>query len=193
MIPILLAAALSCGELKPPEIGALAGKDTKVTLALEKTSLDRVFKALGEQAGFRVTFRGFTPVVTVHQENLAVEQVLGDLARQYGLLVRADGRDRLEVKGAVASGVGGVSPPVGKDLIRSRPEACPATGGKVVLLLVVCEDGHVAAVSVAPGTEDPAVGACLVETVRGMTFEPARKDGKPVAVSYTLTVQVPSN
>lgn len=193
MIPLLLAASLSCAELKQPEIAALAGKDTKVTLKLEKTSLDRVFKALGGQAGFRATFRGFTPVVAVRYEDLPVQDVLGDLARQYGLLVRADGRDRLEVEGAVASGVGGVSPPVGKDLIRSRPEACPASGGKVVLLLVVCEDGHVAAVSVAPGTEDPAVGACLVETVRGMTFEPATRDGKPVAVTYTLSVEVPSD
>ncbi|HEX5045230.1 MAG TPA: hypothetical protein VFV75_20205, partial [Candidatus Polarisedimenticolaceae bacterium] len=71
MIAVLLAATLkvttppplTCAELKPPEIAALAGKDTKVTLSLEKTSLDRVFKALGEQAGFKPTFRGYTPVV----------------------------------------------------------------------------------------------------------------------------------
>ena len=115
MIPLLLAAALTCAELKPPEIAALAGKDAKVTLSMEKTSLDRVFRALGEQAGFKPTFRGYTPIVTVAYRDLALAQVLDDLASRFGLGIGSPAPDRLEVHAGATAGVGGVGVPEGKE------------------------------------------------------------------------------
>ena len=205
MISLLLAATLkmttppplTCAALKPPEIAALAGKDTKVTLAVEKTSLDRVFKALGEQAGFKPSFRGFTPVIGAHYADAPLRQVLADLAERYVLRIQATAPDRLEIAGPIASGVGGVTPPLGKSAPLSRPSSCPdpvgarsqAAVGKVVFQVVVCEDGHVGAVAIAPDTASSVQADCLLDSVRRLTFEPATKDGKPVAVSYTLSVE----
>jgi len=199
MIALLLAATLktatpaplSCAELKPPEIAALAGKDTKVTLSLEKTSLDRVFQALGEQAGFKVTFRGFTPVVSVAFSGRGLEDVLRDLSTGYGLLTRAAGPDRLEVRAPVAAGVAGVGKPSIKQ--QKNPEPDTSTphrlSGKVILQVVVCEDGKVGAIAVAPGTEQPALIDRATEAVREWTYAPALKEGKPVAVSFATLVE----
>ena len=199
MISLLLAATLktatppplTCAELRPPVIAALAGKDTKVTLKLEETSLDRVFRALGEQAGFKPTFRGFTPVVSVAFSDQSMEDVLANLHARYGLLLRAPGPDRLEVRAPVAPGLAGVGTPSIKQ--QKKPEADTSTPhrlfGKVVLQVVVCEDGKVGAVAVAPGTEQPALIDRATEAVREWTYAPALKEGKPVAVSFTTVVE----
>ena len=186
MIPLLLAAALTCAELKPPEIATLAGTHTKVTLAMEKTSLDRVFKALGEQAGFKSTFRGYTPIVTVAYREIPLEQVLDDLAADYGLAIRSLGPDRLEVRAGATAGVGGVGVPAGKE--RTPPAPVAGLSGKVVLYALICEDGTVRAISEAPGTDEPGLVQAAVDAVRGWTYAPATKDGKPVAVAMTVIV-----
>ncbi|HEX5041355.1 MAG TPA: energy transducer TonB, partial [Candidatus Polarisedimenticolaceae bacterium] len=175
----------------PPEIAALAGKDTKVTLSLEKTSLDRVFKALGEQAGFKPTFRGYTPVVSVNFSGRGLEDVLGDLHALYGLLIRAQGPDRLDVRAPLAVGVAGVGRPTIKR--KKDPELADDRTqrlfGKVVLQVVVCEDGSVGAIAVGPGTQEPKLISPAQDAVRQWIFEPAQKDGKPVAVSLTTSVE----
>ena len=194
MISLLLAAALkmatrpplTCAELKPPEVAALAGKNAKVTLDLEKTSLDRVFRALGEQAGFSTTFRGHTPIVTVTYRDLSLVDVLDDLASRYGLVVRGTGPDRLEVRGAATAGVGGVGVPEGKE--RTPPAPVAGLAGKVVLYAVICEDGTVQALSQAPGTDEPRLVQPAIDAVRRWTYVPAQKDGKPVAVAMTVIV-----
>jgi len=186
VIPLLLAAALTCAELKPPEIAALAGKDTKVTLDLEKTSLDRVFKALGEQAGFKPTFRGYTPIVTVAYREIPLEQVLDDLSADYGLAIQSPGPDRLEVRAGATAGVGGVGVPEGKE--RTPPAPVAGLSGKVVLYALICEDGTVRAISEAPGTDEPRLVQAATDAVRGWTYAPATKDGKPVAVAMTVIV-----
>jgi hypothetical protein len=187
VIPLLLAAVLTCAELKPPAIGTLAGKDTKVTLALEKTSLDRVFKALGEQTGFKPTFRGYTPIVTVAYREIPLEQVLDDLSADYGLAIRSLGPDRLEVRAGATAGVGGVGVPEGRE--RTPPAPVPGLAGKVVLYALICEDGRVQALTEAPGTEEPRLVQPAIEAVRGWTYEPAKKNGEPVAVSFTVVVE----
>jgi TonB family protein len=194
VISLLLAATLkmsapaplTCAELTPPEIAGLAGKDTKVTLDLEKTSLDRVFKALGEQAGFKPSFRGHTPIVTVGYRDLPLAEVLDDLASRFGLAIRSTGPDRLEVRGGATANLGGVGVPEGKE--RTPPAPVPGLGGKVVLYVLVCEDGTVRAVSEAPGTDEPRLVQPAIDAVRRWTYVPAEKDGKPVAVSLTVVV-----
>ena len=186
MIPLLLAAALSCAELRPPEVASLSAKDTKVTLAVEKTSLDRVFKALGEQAGFQVSFHGYTPIVAVAYREIPLAQVLDDLAADYGLAIRSPGPDRLEVRAAATAGVGGVGVPEGKEQAPPKPVA--GLSGKVVLYALICEDGTVRAISEAQGTDEPRLVQAAVDAVRGWTYAPATKDGKPVAVAMTVIV-----
>jgi len=196
VIPLLLAAALkistppplTCAELKAPEIAALAGKDVKITLNLEKTSLDRVFKALGEQARFHTTFRGYTPVVNANLSDVPLERALADLARQYGLSIRAIAADRLEVAGPLAPDVGGVGRPTLKTKKGPSPGPELARFGKVVLQVVVCEDGKVGAIAASPGTEEPRLVDTAIEAVRQWIYEPALRDGKPVAVSLTTVV-----
>ena len=186
MIPLMLAAALTCAELKPPEVAGLAGKESKLTLRLEKTSLDRVFTALGKQAGFTPVFHGHTPIVTVDYRDVALAQVLDDLATRYGLVIRSDGPHRLEVRAGATAGVGGVGVPEGKE--RTPPPPLPGLAGKVVLYALICEDGTVRAVTEAPGTDEPRLVPPAMEAVRRWTYVPAEKDGKPVAVAMTVIV-----
>lgn len=192
LLPVLLAAAappppLTCDVLKPPALSALAGKDTKVSLQLERTSLDRVFKALGEQAGFKATFRGFTPVVSVAFQGTPLSEALAELASRYALRVESRGPDRLEVQAPVTIHVGGVTAPTIKE--RKSPDPVLGVSGKVVLQAVICEDGTVGAVAEAPGTDEPRLVQPAIDAVRGWTYAPAEKEGKPIAVAMTVIVQ----
>ena len=192
LLPVLLAAAappppLTCAELKPPDLSALAGKETKVSLTLEKTSLDRVFKALGEQAQFKATFRGYTPVVSVAFQDMPLSEALAELASRYALRIQGLGSDRLEIRAPATVHVGGVTAPTIKE--RKSPDPVLGVSGKVVLQAVICEDGTVGAVSEAPGTDEPRLVPGAIEAVRQWTYEPAQKDGKAVAVSMTVIVQ----
>jgi len=194
VISLLLAATLkmttppqlTCAELKPPEVSALASKDTKVTLNLEKTSLDRVFEALGEKVGFKPTFRGYTPIVTVAYQESALTQVLDDLASRFGLAIRNVGPDRLQVRAGATAGVGGVGVPEGKE--RTPPAPVPGLAGKVVLYALICEDGSVQALTEAPGSDEPRLVQPAIDAVRRWTYLPAQKDGEPVAVAMTVIV-----
>jgi len=184
------APPLRCAELAPPEVAALAEEETKIELKLEKTSLDRVFRALGEQAGFRTTFLGFTPIVSVAYQDLALDQVLEDLATRYGLRIRATAPHRLEVRAPVAADVGGVGLPKLKE--KKDPDAVhdgQRIFGKVVLRVVICEDGRVGAMTPTPATEEPRLVDAAMDAVRRWTYEPALKDGKPVAVSFTVGLE----
>jgi protein TonB len=59
--------------------------------------------------------------------------------------------------------------------------------GRVVARLVIDEDGVVRGVEIleSPADEFSAAATAALET---WTFEPARMDGEPVAVSYIVTL-----
>ena len=183
--------ALTCAELKPPEIEMLAGKDVKVSLQMKPASLDRVLSALGAGAGFRASYQGYTPIVSLDLPAAPLADALSDLSARYGLLNRAPAPDLLVVRGFAAPNMGGVSVPVGKD--RPNPNAVPGASGKVMLYAVICEDGTVGAVADATGRGEPRLVEEAIAAVRRWTYEPAQKDGKPVAVSMMLTVDFRPN
>ena len=91
----------------------------------------------------------------------------------------------------VAGMVTGVSPPAhAHDIVPPRPKSQPApawpTGKRdthdvvVPVVITVAEDGRVAAASVESSVS-PDFDAAAVEGVKAWTFEPAMRDGKPVA------------
>jgi len=88
--------------------------------------------------------------------------------------------------------INGVTVPTVLPETKSSPtfsEAALKAGGQVSVSAVVCKDGSVQAVHVvkAPTQE---VGAAAVDAVRKWKFNPAKKDGQPVAVSYGVTFDV---
>jgi protein TonB len=71
------------------------------------------------------------------------------------------------------------------------PEAARQAGvqGKVRVQAVVCKDGSVQGVQVLK-SPSPELGTAAADAVRLWKFQPAVKDGKPVAVRYTVTLDV---
>jgi protein TonB len=88
--------------------------------------------------------------------------------------------------------VGGVQPsellrrvdPVYPDSVRRK-----ATAGIGIFELVINEQGRICAVRVLRGLR-PAIDRAMVDAVRQWTFRPARRNGKPVAVAYVVTVRL---
>ena len=84
----------------------------------------------------------------------------------------------------------GITPP--RVVTRSAPEY-PASAkaakitGVVVMETVIEADGTISSVKVLRSPH-PDLGDAAVKAVREWRFEPARKDGKPVAVIYNLTI-----
>jgi len=122
----------------------------------------------------------------VAYREIPLEQVLDDLSADYGLAIQSPGPDRLEVRAGATAGVGGVGVPEGKE--RTPPAPVAGLSGKVVLYALICEDGTVRAISEAPGTDEPRLVQAATDAVRGWTYAPATKDGKPVAVAMTVIV-----
>lgn len=188
--PVLLAAALlTCGDLGPPDFAALPGKDNRVMLRLEDTSLDRVFKMLGHVGGFRATFGGFTPKVDVTFEDRRLEDVLAELAERHGLAYRWTSPGVLEVRAAVLPGLDGVTEPRVKEKVSPVfPREARGAEGRVVLGAVVCEDGRVGALHVLQAPQEIAFREAAVKAVKAWTFEPAIRAGKAVPAYTTVTV-----
>jgi len=70
------------------------------------------------------------------------------------------------------------------------PEAAKASKaeGKTVLDCVIDEQGKVTQAKVSKSSGNPDLDKSAEETVKAWTFQPATLKGKPVAVSYTLTI-----
>jgi TonB family protein len=66
----------------------------------------------------------------------------------------------------------------------------PPGGGKVVLEVVIDEDGCVRQSKVLEG-EGTAMASASVEAVPKWVFQPATLDGRPVRVFYILTLNAP--
>ena len=69
------------------------------------------------------------------------------------------------------------------------PEAALKAGGRVSISAIVCRDGSVQAVQVVH-TPSKEAGTAAAEALRKWRFNPATKDGHPVAVAYSLTFDV---
>lgn len=188
--PVLLAAALvTCGDLGPPDLRALPGRDVRVMLRLEQTSLDRVLKILGRMGGFRTTFAGFTPRVDVSFEDRRLEDVLSDLAARHGLAYQLASPEVLEVAAPVLPGLDGVTEPRVKEKVPPIfPKEARGAEGRVVLAAVVCEDGRVGALHVLRGPPEIAFREAAVKAVGAWSFEPATRAGKAVPAYTTVTV-----
>jgi len=69
------------------------------------------------------------------------------------------------------------------------PEAALKAGGRVSVSAIVCKDGSVQAVQVVHSPSKEA-GTAAADALRKWKFNPAKKDGQPVAVAYSLTFDV---
>lgn len=95
----------------------------------------------------------------------------------------------LEVVAATALGAGSTPPRkiAGEDMSTTGVLASPRIARWVRVQVVVDADGRVVAPIVRSGPSNTARWAAL-EAVRSWRFEPARKDGKPIAVFLDLTL-----
>lgn len=93
----------------------------------------------------------------------------------------------------LAAGIGGVENPVKvSDSPISLPvPAAPKPQGPMVVEIVVSPDGRVSEAAVVRSTYPPwpEAEAIVVEAVRKWRYEPAKLDGKPVAVCTTLVLR----
>ncbi len=99
-------------------------------------------------------------------------------------------------EGAGVAGEDGVSYPVAaKQRAANQPHAARIRGirSRVALLLLVDEEGQVADIPLMRA-EHPSLGfaEAAADAVRRWRFEPARKDGQPVAAYHWLEVSIPS-
>lgn len=87
--------------------------------------------------------------------------------------------------------VDGVTPP--RIVERKQPEY-PAelrearVEGKVILQAVIDTDGRVSAIDVLRTSKQIAMDNAAIDAVRQWRYEPARKDGEPVKVLFTVVV-----
>ena len=83
------------------------------------------------------------------------------------------------------AGKGKVSRPV---ILRNvKPEGLASHMGTVIIETVIDEDGCVRQPKVVQGV-DKEEGAIVLKTVRKWVFAPSTLDGKPVRVTYILTI-----
>jgi protein TonB len=86
---------------------------------------------------------------------------------------------------------GAVSRPV---LLKGNPPRYPQIAlrarieGRVVLQAVIDTQGHVHDVSIVKGGLPMGLDQAAVDTVQTWLFEPAKLQGRPVKVYYTLTI-----
>jgi TonB family protein len=127
-------------------------------------------------------------VMTKHRIALAAGLVILSVS---AFMAGAPDKDR----SPLLPGVGGIGNPVIISDSKVQP-AYPETArkskvnGTVILQCVINEDGTVGEISIKK--EDPAqfeFGDAAIEAVRQWRYEPALKDGKPVAVYMTILVE----
>ncbi len=129
--------------------------------------------------------------ITELEVEVDTEDVLADVDAAFGIPDAPPGYSR---QGAVSVG-GGVSAPVG--IFRPQPrftEDARRAGveGVVILETVVDEEGNVRDVKVLKGLPF-GLDQSAVDTVKTWRYEPALRNGKPVAVYFIFTINFQMN
>jgi TonB family protein len=200
----IIPAGNDLGKLTPPPtppvvVEGLEGLDRTVDLDFVEARLEVVLETLGRQAGFQVdippTLRN--EEVSLQFDNVSVGQALGLLGRRVGLAYSAPRPGHLRVDSApLLAGVGDVTSPT--LIIESKvepvyPESLIEAGikGQVILQAVIDETGtvgHLTVLKTVPQDQTDMIDSAI-DAVQQWRYEPATRNGKPVAVYFTIFIE----
>ncbi|MFC3716729.1 TonB family protein [Luteimonas soli] len=186
-----------------PATRVIAGGDTSSPAAGASTialsAVDRPVREIALEAAERAGIRVLNPQalaekpVTMEFSSVSIETVMKIAAEESGLVASFDGGNVsfLASTEAIARGKTSTVADAGASVdIRSKnlaPPKYPAEAvaakitGKVVVIVDVAADGSVSGVRVEKSQPAGVFDEATLEAVRKWTFEPAIKDGRPVA------------
>jgi TonB family protein len=167
-----------------------------VVLNLKQARLDAVLELLGESSGidFKVVGGIEGKLVDVDTgEGMPLVKILKHLGMTAGLQYHVLGPRGVEVRSILTAGSDGVTMPVlipESKVAPAYPEEARQSKveGKVILEAVIDQTGDVRKVRVMesePADYEPFVQSA-VEALRHWRYEPARLDGEPVDVYFTV-------
>ena len=179
-----------------PELDRLSDR-ARVSVEFANVPAAKVLDAIATAGSLHLTFEGTEDcsMVTVSLKNATVREALEAVAAQTDLRFRVVDGETLRVKLpdpvaldetiAAPEIVTKVEPAYPKDAIQARVD------GTVVLRVVVRDNGTVGEVQVLSAvTGHPSFDYNAVAAVREWKYRPAMKDGYPVSVYYTVTMDV---
>ena len=180
------------------ELTHLTGGDMRTTLNFQRRDCREVIEELVKSVPYEVEYEGELPqpmrIVSIEMEDVTAVDVLEHIAALTGISYRVPDPYTLVVVAPSVAGVDGVTHP--RFLPESRvmpifPEAArkEGIGGRVVLEVVLDEHGFVDRIKVLRGLPDyPEFDEAAIAAVMQWRYEPARKDGEPVRVLFTVVV-----
>ena len=178
------------------ELMHLAEGDVPITLNFQRRGFREIIEALSKSVRFEVEYEGELPqptrIVSIEMKDVTAVDVLERIAVLTGVSYRVPNPYTLVVEAPRLAGVDGVTNP--RRIPESRivpsypPEArAQGIGGKVFLEALLDREGTVDRVKVLRGIPDhPEFEQAAVAAIMEWRYEPATKDGKPVAVWFTV-------
>jgi TonB family protein len=176
------------------ELNRVWNLDKHVTINLEKMPAAKVIAAIAAQSGVEIETVGPTDccLVSVTVADVPAGQALESVAKQSGVRFEAVSSKTLRAVFPGGTGVVVKNPEIihrvdavyPKDAIQARAE------GFVVLAAVVGVDGTVADVQVIRHADGwPSLDQAAIDAVRQFTYQPAMKDGEPVATQIHVKME----
>ena len=179
-----------------PELNRLKNVDRRVSINVENVPAFKVLDTIAAAGEFQLSPEGPEDNchVTVSLNNVPVRRALEIVAGQAGLRYEVVGADSLRV--TLPSPVMPTDDMTMPELVTKIDPIYPSDArdsgvdGKVVVQAVIRENGTVGDVQVLtaiPGW--PSLDRNAIEALREWKYRPALKDGDPVSVYSTVTIQ----